>query len=211
MIENITQYIKDNDFVPLFVRYKGKVLPTLGYYLNRNGVFIRVTANNEIKFLKYCPDKDGYNRQAISTVGGTKMCRLAILVAQTFIPNPDPKRYTMVNHKNLIKNDDRVENLEWVTPQQNVDHYNRNRRTAPTRKDYPILQCKVIADKTLQIIRRYETIKDVPAIGFDGRLQQRNKITHCCLDDNVQTFHRYAWLYEKDRPEKETQGFTFIN
>lgn len=40
-------------------------------------------------------------------------------VAKAFIPNPDPKKLTQVNHKNHIRNDSRVENLEWVSPKQN--------------------------------------------------------------------------------------------
>lgn len=45
-------------------------------------------------------------------------------VAETFISNPLNKEE--VNHKNLNKSDNRIDNLEWVTRKENARHARRN-------------------------------------------------------------------------------------
>lgn len=65
-------------------------------------------------------DDGGYLRAYIYKDGKQKIFRVHRLVAEIYIPNPENKDF--VNHKNKDKQDNRVENLEWVTNTENVNH-----------------------------------------------------------------------------------------
>lgn len=65
------------------------------------------------KFLIPKKGRNGYLRVTLCNNGIQKTTGIHRLVASAFIPNPENK--ATVNHKNEIKNDNRVENLEWAT------------------------------------------------------------------------------------------------
>jgi hypothetical protein len=79
-------------------------------------------------------DKNGYKLVVLFSDNCVcKTFRLARLVAKIFISNPN--NLPQVNHINGIKDDDRVENLEWVTNFQNIDHRYKILGQKPPRTD----------------------------------------------------------------------------
>ena len=72
------------------------------------------------KCLKMNKDRDGYCLVHLSKEGIVKCKKAHRLVAETFIENPE--NYEMINHKNEIKDDNRVENLEWCSHSENQKH-----------------------------------------------------------------------------------------
>ena len=81
-----------------------------------------------VKMLKHCIDKTtGYYVVRLSKRGKSYKRYVHRLKAQHFIPNPKNKR--TVNHKNGVKSDNRLNNLEWNTYSENIQHaYDNNLR-----------------------------------------------------------------------------------
>ena len=78
----------------------------------------------KIQVLKQSPDKDGYMKLNLSNRLVEKRYLVHRLVLQTFVGSPPKGRYE-VNHRNGIKNDNRVENLEWCSNLENAGHAHR--------------------------------------------------------------------------------------
>ena len=72
------------------------------------------------RILKLTKNKYGYMQVGLSKYNSNKTLQLHSLVAKAFIPNTLNKR--TVNHINAIKTDNRVENLEWMTTLENMQH-----------------------------------------------------------------------------------------
>lgn len=74
----------------------------------------------KIKNLSKIEDISGYEKVTLCKNGKCINYSVHRLVAQTFLVNPEDKE--QVHHKNFIKNDNNLANLEWVTPQENINY-----------------------------------------------------------------------------------------
>lgn len=116
---------------------------------------------------------DGYMELALSSKEKTKTVKVHRLVAQLFIPNPN--NYPVVNHKNEIRSDNRVENLEWCTQRYNCAYSNAYRVVAinPLTKEE----------------KEYISIQSTKLDGFNPSL-----VVKCCKGIR-QTHGGYVWKY----------------
>ena len=80
----------------------------------------RVYSKKSTIFLKPRYEGHGYLFISMPDRGKPKNFKIHRLLAKSFIPNPEGK--PMVNHINGIKDDNRLENLEWVTNKENMIH-----------------------------------------------------------------------------------------
>lgn len=88
---------------------------------NRSNRYAGFTYRTKEKILNPVLKKGtGYIQYSLYKNGQQKLALVHILVAQSFIKNPESK--PQVNHKNGIRTDNSVENLEWCTPSENLRH-----------------------------------------------------------------------------------------
>tara|TARA_R110000851_G_scaffold316762_1_gene480003 strand:- start:39 stop:590 length:552 start_codon:yes stop_codon:yes gene_type:complete len=143
-----------------------------GYLIDKNGNLFSEKTN---KYLKSHISKNGYERIGlVKEKGKVKFMFIHRILAQTFIFNPLNK--TDVNHKNGIKYDNRLINLEWNTRSENVKHaFNtglnkvskKARKLSSERakkyvgKNSPQARSVVSINKTTnEVVKIYDTITD---------------------------------------------------
>lgn len=73
------------------------------------------------KLVSFGDNGNGYKFCYLWKNNKSKRCYVHRLVAETFIPNPN--NLPQVNHKNLDKTDNSVNNLEWISDIDNKIHY----------------------------------------------------------------------------------------
>lgn len=127
------------------------------YYATKDGQIFSKKSN---KFLKQNFDKQGYSRVSIY-VGDYKSKTIKVhrLIAETYLSNEDYK--LDVNHIDGNKENNSINNLEWVTRGENMRHAFKNKLKTITQVQINLVKnrlSKKIINKETGII--YNSIKD---------------------------------------------------
>lgn len=104
----------------------------------------------KVRFRKLAINQEGYCRVFLSNSNIKKTFSIHRLVAQAFIPNP--KNKPQVNHIDSNPSNNRVDNLEWVTPKENVNHAMQKGRMSFFKKGENN-KLAVLKDEDIIIIR----------------------------------------------------------
>tara|TARA_R110002012_G_C11289114_1_gene571746 strand:- start:25 stop:501 length:477 start_codon:yes stop_codon:yes gene_type:complete len=92
----------------------------------------RVQNKKTKRIMKPAQISNGYNRIGLFKDGKQETSAIHRLVALHYIPNPENK--LQVDHINRIRNDNRVENLRWVTHSENRQNTGQNKSNTSGHK-----------------------------------------------------------------------------
>jgi len=104
------------------------------YSVSKDG---EVYSHKTNKFLNPSKTKDGYLKVALHSNGKVYYYRVHKLVAMTYLNNSNNLKE--VNHKDFNRKNNSVENLEWISHEDNILHskiHNRFKTEKPYQKGY---------------------------------------------------------------------------
>ena len=97
-----------------FVRVEGYP----DYVIHPAGTVLKI-CKNKTKEMKPWKETDGYMRIALTNNGKRKFFQVHRLLALHFIPNDDPDNKIHIDHNDDVRDNNNLNNLEWVSQAEN--------------------------------------------------------------------------------------------
>ena len=184
MKEEIWKDIKDYEGM-YQVSNMGKVKSLERTVIRKDGIALFVKE----KILKHADNGCGYLHIALCANNNQKTCKIHKLVLETFVVNVNNKR--TINHKNGIKHDNRLDNLEYMTHKENVQHAIRiglisNEKNKNFRKKVLML---TLDNKPLLMFDSQAKAGEMTGINY-------RRISACCTNKE-KTAGGYKWEFAK--------------
>ena len=140
---------------------------------------------------------NGYPQVGLRKNGVLKIKYIHRLVAETFLPNPEG--WPQVNHRDEVRDNNNVENLEWCTSKYNNIYGTRIERVVRARSK----KVKATNIKTNEVIT-FNSTQEAKLKGFSGGC-----VSAACrgvykgrdgklVGGDGRTYKGYRWSYEKD-------------
>ena len=139
----------------------------------------------EIKIRKLSTDEYGYKRVTLYKNG--KMSNLQVHRLVWMVFNGEIPVGIQINHINEDKTDNRLENLNLMTPKENINWGTGLKRRTKSRS-------KSVLQFTLdgELIKEWQSAKEASRNGYS-----QGAITHCCKGDAHWKTHKgYVWKYK---------------
>lgn len=143
------------------------VIDKRGRKINRKGIIRKPNT-----------DFEGYLQVSLSYHAKPYNVKVHQVIMSAFNPNPNPEIYTDINHidEDILNNN--VENLEWTTHKENINHGTRNERVSKK------LSVKIVQlDFNGNLIRVWDSIKEAA---------QKMGVLLTCISDCIMKKRQYT-------------------
>ena len=174
----------------IFFIDNGIIYDYRGFYQVSNLGRVKSLWYGQEKILNPAQNKNGYLQVYLCKNKQKQHFRLHKLIANVFLENPENK--PQINHINGKKNDNRAENLEWVTSSENNKHaFNLGLKKARTGKENSCSKKVLQYDMRGRLIKEWESMMDI-----QRELKIRNSLISACCKGLYKQTHNYIWKYK---------------